>query len=368
MTSWVQGEVANRWRDVMRPLHRARRAVKLRFNRWRRREYITVNSFFSLECSGLCNLNCRFCGYGKKEAGRTVMPTATFARLIDEAVGIGYRAFGMTPMTGDIFMDKEIGQKFAVLENHPGVHSFWFYTNFVLTTPALMQQLAASRKLGPVMYISLYGHDSASFTRITQRPEIQFRRLVENLTLAHELLASTNFTLDIGFRTYPSFDWKPTPGDTTEPNPLLRALNRLFEHPHVRYSGNITEYSSWGGMIKQEDVADIGIEIRHEWKTPKIGACAVIFDRPTVFADGKVNACVCHGLDRSLVIGDTRTAPLRDIMSLRNPALVELIRRQQAGDFPTPCQDCKFYRSIYRKPRGEQTVTLAEYTDMMASR
>jgi hypothetical protein len=368
MKSRMRVGLTRRLRGLARSLNYARYGVKLRINRWRGREFIVPSSFFSLETSGLCNLNCRFCGYGKKEEGRTVMSTQTFARLVDEAVEIGYRDFGMTPMTGDIFMDKEVGKKLAILEDHPAVRSYWFYTNFVLLTPDLIRQLAASKKLGPVMYISLYGHDSASFTHFTKRPDIQFRRLVENLNLAHELMASARFTVDIGFRSYPSFEWKPRPGDAAEANPLLRALNRLFEYPHFHYSGNILEYDSWSRLITQEEVADLGIEITDRSISPKIGACALIFDRQTVFADGVVNACHCHGLDRSLAIGDTRTAPLRDILSARNPAFVDLIRRQQAGDFPTACQNCRYYRSIYRKPHGIETVTLKQFMDVIGAR
>ena len=188
-------------RVIRRTVNYARYAMKLHLNRWLGRQYIVPESFFSLETSGLCNLNCRFCAYGKKEEGRTVMPTKTFQRLVEEAVGIGQRDFGLTPITGDIFMDKGIGDKLAILEEHPKVRSFWFYTNFIMLTPKLIDQLARSKKLGPVMYISLYGHDSASFTHFTKRPDIQFRRLVENLTYAQQAMAKTPFNIDIGFRT-----------------------------------------------------------------------------------------------------------------------------------------------------------------------
>ena len=57
---------------------------------------------------------------------------------------------------------------------------------------------------------------------------------------------------------------------------------------------------------------------------------------------------------------------LPEVLSLRNPAYVDLIERQQKGDFPDACRTCTWYKSIYfRKRRGEDPgyITMRQFRD-----
>jgi hypothetical protein len=62
-------------------------------------------------------------------------------------VAIGYRKFGLTPSTSDIFMDHHIFRKLAFLDDYPGVEAYSFYTNFTIPKPKDVDSLIACRKL-----------------------------------------------------------------------------------------------------------------------------------------------------------------------------------------------------------------------------
>lgn len=355
---------------VKRALKRSSYGLRLRLNRLRGRSFVELNSFFSFEVSGVCNLSCRICAYPHKEIGKSVMSTDEFSNLLEQALDLGYQNIGLTPMTGDIFMDKDIMSKMDLLEQNPRVKSFWFYTNFILLDEEKIKRLSTMHKLGPTIYISLYGHDDEMFARITDRPIKQYKRLLENLNYLADVAKELPCPIDIGIRTSASFVWKPEPNNTDEPNPLLRAINRLMATGNCQYSGNILEYDSWGGLVTQKDLDDLEMTVvgPSASKTPKVGACALIFDRPTIFPDGRVNACHCHGVDGSLVVGNIHDHSLMNILSSNNERFMDLIANQQQGNFPEACNQCIFYRSIYRALKKVPTIRYEEYMEIIHDR
>ena len=72
----------------------------------------------NIETTSRCNLKCKFCAYEKRDLD--VVPHETmsydfFVEVVNQALEIGYKNIGLTPQTGDIFMDKGIDKKFEYL-------------------------------------------------------------------------------------------------------------------------------------------------------------------------------------------------------------------------------------------------------------
>jgi hypothetical protein len=91
-----------------------------------------------------------------------------------------------------------------------------------------------------------------------------------------------------------------------------------------------------------------------------------LFTTVQIMATGIVNGCACRDADATLRLGDLNEAPLRDIISSRNPAYMALIEEQQQGNFRPVCQSCDMYASIYHKSsayrkEGVDLETLAEF-------
>src|SRR5262249_41811270 len=123
-----------------------------------------------IETSSLCNLDCRFCAYGKKQSPKVSMSHALFQSCVEQAVALGYRHFELTPCTGDVFMDRHIFDKLGLLEGRAEVAGYGFYTNFTVLDARDVRQLVKLEKLDGLT-ISIYGHDLDSFKAITRSTE-----------------------------------------------------------------------------------------------------------------------------------------------------------------------------------------------------
>jgi hypothetical protein len=101
-------------------------------------------------------------------------------------------------------------------------------------------------------------------------------------------------------------------------------------------------------LIRPEDLEGLNIYVKPPAATYKNGACALIFSRMIIMADGRMNACACRDVDGTLCIGDLKEQSLREILSTQNERYMKLIEDQQQGRFGQVCHDCDMYKSIYR--------------------
>ena len=306
------------------------------------REYIpSGRSALNVETSSACNLKCRFCAYEKKTSPRVSMPNAMFASVVEQALGLGFTEFHLTPTTGDVFMDRRVYEKFAYMEAHAGVKSYQFYTNFTILNAKQVERLTLLSKLTR-MTISIYGHDEASFIAITKSSSRIFRRLLGNLETLLALRAQWPFELTLGFRSTLDVPKRPV-GE-------LMLLLKRFEAAGVYIHESHGIYGNWGGYITQDDVKGLNIRILEGDTTYRLGPCVKLFDGFQVMATGVVNACSCRDADATLALGTVQDAPLKEILSEANPRYRDLIAEQEGGDFRPVCRNCDFYRGIYHCP------------------
>ena len=141
---------------ILKSVRNLRNVVATNINRARDREFIPKSAIsLGIETSSLCNLECRFCAYVKKQSPKVSMKDEFFRNAIAQAIEMGYRRFDLTPCTGDVFMDRGVFNKLEHMESHPDVLSYSFFTNFTTlagTSPPMwwrIFRLCASRR--PVM-------------------------------------------------------------------------------------------------------------------------------------------------------------------------------------------------------------------------
>ncbi len=323
--------------------------LEINFNRLAGRELVPLQTkILNIETSSLCNLECVFCAYSKKSSPKVSMKDEFFKSCIQQALAMGYTQFELTPMTGDIFMDRHIFNKLIFLEDHPIVESYHFFTNFTLPDEHDVRRLAGLKKLKN-MTISIYGHDLASFISITRSNEKVYERLRRNLESLLELMTQKKFHLDIVIRTTRDAPRQPTSN-------VMNLLDRFREHGVNTRSSNV--YNNWGGYITQSDVKGLAIDVTGTKATYKRGACSLLFTDYQVMATGVVNGCAARDADASLKIGDLNEMPLNRILSPDNPAYLRLIEEQQRGEFRSVCKSCDYYKSIYhvrKRQRQEGT-------------
>jgi len=346
-----------------------RRWLRIYANKWLGREYIDSNHFPTIEISGLCNLNCVFCAYKEKEEGKVVMSTADFAKYVDQLAQMGYREIGLTPQTGDVFIDKHFADKIDVLENHSGIEAYEFITNLVGASEGVLKRLAKAKKLTR-MYISLYGHDSATFQAVTKRPETQYLRLIENIKILTDLGPNFNATIGSFIMTDRHMNWSPSDPKSEQDTELMTAMQGLsVGAKDFFWSGNHVDFDSWGGRITQADLDVLNKGFKLVGPTvPMMGPCGMLFGGFVVLADGRVNACACRAVGNGLLIGDASKAPLQEVLNPDNALYTEILDKHQRSDYPEACKNCKIFTSIYRQPHNRKTSRIAGFLDVTRQR
>ena len=335
--------------------------VEISVNRMIGRELVPVETtVLNIETSSLCNLECVFCAYVKKTSPKVSMKDAFFQSCVEQAVGMGFNRFELTPCTGDVFMDRHIFNKFRFLEEHPGVDGYRFFTNFTIPNRGKLEQLLTLKKLKNLT-VSIYGHDLPSFMAITKSTETVYNRLVANLKTLLEKLDEKTFNLDIGIRTTNDAPRHPV-------SEVMELLERFRERGVRPRRAHV--YNNWGGYVTQADVAGLDITVTGADAITKRGACAHLFTTYQIMATGIVNGCACRDVDASLRIGDMNEAPLHEILSPNNPAYMALIEEQQRGEFRPVCKSCDYYKSIYhmrtsRRKDGSQFQNIQEFKDRL---
>jgi len=335
--------------------------VEINFNRLIGRELVPLETTtLNIETSSLCNLECVFCAYVKKHSPKVSMKDAFFQNCVEQAVGMGFTQFELTPCTGDVFMDRHIFNKFQFLEDHPAIGGYRFFTNFTIPNKTNVERLLRLKKLKNLT-VSIYGHDLASFIAITKSTEKVYNRLISNLNTLLENLDRKHFNLDIGIRTTNDAPRRPV-------SDVMQLLERFRERGVRPRRAHV--YNNWGGFVTQADVAGLAIDVSGAESVYKRGACAHLFTTYQIMATGIVNGCACRDVDATLRIGDLNEAPLHKILSPDNPAYMALIEEQQCGDFRPVCKSCDYYKSIYhmrmsRRKDGSEFQSIEEFKDRL---
>lgn len=343
-------------RLFVKSIRNLRNALLMHINRRAGREFIPgPRTALSIETSSICNLDCCFCAYPKKQSPRVVMSDDFFQSCVSQALELGYNEFDLTPCTGDVFMDRRLFNKLKLLETDERVKSYGFFTNFTIPKASHIEALHQFKKMGSVA-ISIYGHDLTSFKDITRSTDAVYFRLLRNLELL--LRMKEKHDLKIFFIFHAGTD--SLRGRSSE---MITMLDR-FKQAGSTLSMQKGLYNNWGGYVTDDDVKHLPIRIVGPNVVHKNGACVRLFTAIQIMATGIVNGCACRDADATLRLGDLHQTPLKDIVSARNPTYMALIEEQQNGAFRPVCQSCDFYTSIYHKSlsyAGTRLQTLEEF-------
>ena len=363
--------------DILSKYRKEKKFLLQLLNKLLKREYILpVLNRINIETTSICNLKCGFCAYDKRDLNshpRTTMSRELFQRSITEASKLGYKRIGLTPTTGDAFMDKGFIEKLEVIEADDIIDSCYFYTNFIPCSESQIESLFSFKKFF-LLAISIYGNDEESFCKFTKGNSVGYKKLVSNLNFLSNLLDSKklHFEIRINQRCKEGFYL------SEDNNELSRAIKNLAKKDKVAISHTYTHiYDNWGGKVSQEDVKDFGVDLK-EGHFRKMGPCTMIFSRLNIGANGTVNACHVRDADYTLKIGNIKEKSLKEILSSKNEKYLEIINAHKSGNLPKVCKYCDVYSSIYEYPGrsdyvfakayGDQSINFKEFGAMIDQR
>ena len=347
--------------------------VKMKYNKLiGNQEIPDILNNINIEISSKCNLGCKFCGYTKRNLNdhpHTIMSDIDFENNIKECEVLGYENIGLSPVSGDIFMDKHINNKFEILENS-NIKGYYFFTNFIPIQKSSIDKLFLFKKLN-FIGISIYGHDLESFEKVTDSNKVSYYRLVENLQYLYQnlLKVNNNFVISLDQRDRIDFNLDQ---DNSELSQIIKKILKL-EYHNISYEFE-TNYNNWGGLIKDEDIKDLNIRLNKP-NHKKVGSCSLLYSRLIIGANNTVNACACRDANYSLRIGNTKTESLKSILSIKNKKYLEIIDNHEKEKYPSICKDCDFYTSIYSSKHAmglgaesKNKIKLKDFYNILSSR
>jgi len=308
-----------------------RRAIRARLEALRR-----VPRGLHVEGTNICNAACAFCAYPQMERKKRTMPMADFERVVGQYLAMGGHHVSLTPIVGDPFVDKHLFERLELLMALPQVSGISFYTNAILMGPEKSERLLRyADKLH--VHVSWGGFDAATWNAVMGVEKFEAARdaVLAFLELKERTGSRIRFTLALR-----------CPASSCR-GELYERLEEYREQGLVEIAG-MDDYDSWAGRIAPEALAKVGLVPR---RMPyKRGACELLFTKPVVLADGRVNACACRDVEAELIVGDVREKPLGEIWA--GPEISELIERHERGDYPDVCRRCTYFVSVYNSRRS----------------
>ncbi|MFI5347946.1 MAG: radical SAM protein [Elusimicrobiota bacterium] len=284
-----------------------------------------------IEGTNACSAACVFCAYPQMERPKLSMPMELFKNVVDQYLAMGHGDVDLTPIVGDPFMDEHLFERLDDLRARPGVERYHFYTNAILMDePAVARLSGHGARLQ--IYCSFGGFDRAAYRRIMgvdkfDAAAANIRRLVDR-----KISDGSEIRIQIELRS-PESDRKGEFWDYLRRRQAEGAV-------HLAAADG---YDNWGGRIAETRLRASGLDAKA--LRARRGPCHRLLGGPMILADGRVNACPCRDVEATLVIGDLKNQPLKEILS--GPAFKALVDRQAAGDFPEACKDCTHYEPGY---------------------
>jgi radical SAM protein with 4Fe4S-binding SPASM domain len=323
-----------RWRDVLDTewhFRTRRAAIRARLEELRR-----IPRGLHVEGTNICNARCVFCAYPQMQRRKQTMSMGDFTRVVAQYLDMGGHHVSLTPIVGDPFVDKHLFERLDHLMAEERVKGISFYTNAILMTPDKSERLLSyASKLH--VHVSWGGFERETWNTIMGVEKFEAARdaVLALLELKERARSPMRFTLALRCP------------DSSCAGALWERM-RAYRDRGLLEVAPMSDYDSWAGAIAPAALQKVGLTPRA--MPYKRGACELLFTKPVILADGRVNACACRDVEAELIVGNVNEQPLGAIWG--GAAITELIERHERDDYPDVCQRCTYFVSVYNSKKS----------------
>jgi hypothetical protein len=284
-----------------------------------------------VETISICNNACVICPYPIHTRKKETMSVDLFRSIIEGYVAIGGGHISLTPMLGEVFLDKHLPERLGLLAAEPSIKGVSAHTNATMarrySDAELKDVLACFRRI----YISVYGMDAEEYLLMTKKDEYDLarRQIVRILSLAPDGAVAIGLRNLRKWSLEQQTDWVAALGvEAGKPAPPILSIG---EH-----------YFNWGDIT-----ATPALPLDAGWAEPKTNSeqCLLPLSALQVLADGTVSFCSCADYNGSddLVLGNIRTHDFAHM--LRSEKYARLWNWKDHG-VPKYCVGCGFHRPM----------------------
>lgn len=286
------------------------------------------------ETVNICNHHCIICAYDNQTRQKKQMPMDMFQAVLDQYVEMGGGNLSLTPMVGDIFMDKLLLDRLQLIERYrPSIRHLSVTTNAGFVKKYSDDELSYLLNRFDTVSISVYGIDSEEFLAMTKRNTYN-----DTLAGIDRILRFAVNRVKINFRCLK---------DRSDAE--LKAWFAAFPHSqtskaNVSFGTNNRSYANWG-------VLDTGISLPFgaTWikppTEPKKHQCGIPLLAMQVYSNGNVSFCACDDFDNNdeLFLGNVMETSLLEMF---NSEKARQLWDWKAYGVPAFCNQCTFFASL----------------------
>jgi radical SAM protein with 4Fe4S-binding SPASM domain len=282
------------------------------------------------ETTNICNNHCIICAYDSQTREKQRMPMEVFRETLRQYADLGGGALSLTPMVGDVFLDKSLPERLAIIAAHrPTINRLSVTTNAGYVKQYDDIELAQLLAAFDDIQISVYGIDADEFSVMTKTSGYELMRLG-----IERIFRFSRARITIGFRCLRD-------RQQAELVTWVRSIPGYAEASgRVKISGNLREYANWG-VFDTTKALPFDASWRPAVDSEKV-QCGIPLLAMQVFSNGNVSFCSCDDFDNtdSLHLGNVMETSLAEMFN--SPKARRLWDWQTHGT-PEFCRKCSFH-------------------------
>jgi sulfatase maturation enzyme AslB (radical SAM superfamily) len=291
--------------------------------------------YLRIETVNACNNLCIICAYRDQERTKRTMDMDVFKKAIQDYVALGGGFLSLTPLVGDILLDRKLTERLRYLETVPSIRELGVTTNAVLASrfdDGDLQYLV--ERFGRIS-ISVYGLDPDEYEKMTQRRT--YKEMVEGI---RRILMRSPRQVSLEFRMLKKrseediFRWVA--------EEVLPDLQPQVVRQKARINSAISDYANWG--IYGDENTPLPHDARwfaSEYRQQR-PQCLIPIFACIVFSNGNVSFCACDNFDDDpeLRLGSLVESSLGELYNAPRAARLWNWSRHGTPEF---CRNCSFH-------------------------
>lgn len=282
-----------------------------------------------------CQLNCEFCPKSCIDIPNINMSMDNFKRYVMFFLENGIKEFELSPLVGEILLDKHFIERVKFLYDN-GAEKIFAFTNLIALNMEILIQLTQYPKFQ--FYISIYGNTPEIYKKRTNADLKIFKIFEKNYLMLYDFLSlmkkynKSTFKIGEINNRYELNSYK-TP---------ITALNLKFKISNLCESFNNfpTDYNWSTKLINVNE--HIIEEVKKERIDKTSGICRNLIDDIGVRPDGTVGICGSwFDINDRMIIGNINNMTFDNIFGYYS-TFQKIIKEQKNGKYRSLCRHCDF--------------------------
>jgi MoaA/NifB/PqqE/SkfB family radical SAM enzyme len=274
---------------------------KAKFKKYFQYQNMCRPLYLGIETVNICNLKCIICPYSKMTRKRELMDMDLFKKIVADYCEIGGGDISLTPVAGDIFLDKYLPERIHYLKNQNKIKDIGFITNAIAAYGFSDQDLRFIINSTYRIDISIYGLNEGEYSSMTMTNG-NYDKMIESAKRIVNFNEKSLITF--GFRFLINHS-------QTEIEQWI--INNFKKNIPFGYT---IEYGNWGGEMNMKKPLSSDNKWMPVQRDIKKMPCYFPLASTKVYLNGDVNFCLCIDYNNDIAenkIGNIKHEKLIDI-------------------------------------------------------